>query len=224
MSRKGYLITLEGGEGSGKTGVGRDLRDHLVSLGLPVEYYREPGTTRIGEQIREVVLSPDNPEITSKTEALLFQAARAQFCEQLLWPALKEGKMVISDRFTDSSKAYQGWARGLGKERIAELNRWSTDDLVPDLSLFFDVEVQTGLERRDNSSKRDRLDKMEIEFHRKVREGYLHAISEDNTGRWEVIDANQELQVVRREAILATEARLSAAGFIERPQGKLERR
>ena len=224
MNKNGYLITLEGGEGSGKTVVGQDLRDHLISLGLPVEYYREPGTTRIGEQIRKVVLSPDNHEISSKTEALLFQAARAQFCEQLLWPALKEGKVVISDRFTDSSKAYQGWARGLGKERIAELNRWSTDDLIPDLSLFFDVKVETGLQRRDNSSEGDRLDKMEIEFHRKVREGYLDAIREDKTGRWGVIDANQELQVVRREAILVAEERLSVAGFIERSKGKLERR
>lgn len=226
MSKKnGYLITLEGGEGSGKSSAGERLYEHLSALGLDVYYFHEPGSTTISEQIRRVLKDGENKGMVSKTEALLFQAARAQFCEEVLWPVLeKEGSVVISDRFFDSSVSYQGFARGLGREKIRKLSNWSTGGIIPDLTFFLDVDVEVGLARKKELVKADRLDGLDPEFHEKVREGYLSMVKENEAGRWVKIDANKSKGEVAREVIAKTEEKLIASGYIERPQGRLERR
>jgi dTMP kinase len=223
-ARKGYLITLEGGEGSGKSTVGESLHQHPNSLGLKVKYFREPGSTSIGEQVRKVLKDAGNEEMSDRTEALLFQAARAQFCEEVLWPCLEEGCIVVSDRFYDSSEVYQGEVRGLGRERIRDLNLWSTKGLVPDLTILFDVSTEKGLERKGKKIIEDRLDSLGLDFHKKVRETYLTLAREDSNDRWIVVDADRELQEVENDVISITEGRLIREGYIEKLQGRLERR
>ncbi|MBT7497746.1 dTMP kinase, partial [Candidatus Woesearchaeota archaeon] len=143
--KTGILISLEGGEGGGKTTQVNQLKKHLEDSGREVVPVREPGGTKISEQIREIVLSSKNEGITDTTEVLLFQAARAQIYRQVVIPALNAGKVVIMDRTRDSSVVYQGMVRGFGKELIEELNDISTKKIVPDLTLLLDVSVKTGL-------------------------------------------------------------------------------
>ncbi|KUK79598.1 MAG: Thymidylate kinase, partial [Microgenomates bacterium 39_7] len=155
-NRSGFLITLEGGEGGGKTTQSVRLRQKLTEAGKDVIVLREPGGTTISEQIRQVVLSPENTGMAFTTEVLLFQAARAQIYREIVIPSLKAGKVVIMDRSRDSSVVYQGMVRGFGKDLINQLNDLSTDKIYPNLTILLDLPVETGLKRREDSGKIDR--------------------------------------------------------------------
>jgi dTMP kinase len=199
MAYTGYLITLEGGEGGGKTTQISKLAENLTKAGKDVVSLREPGGTTISEQIREVVLSAKNHGIAYTTEVLLFQAARAQIYEEVVVPSLEAGKIVLMDRSRDSSVVYQGIVRGFGEELIEQLNTISTKKTVPNLTLLLDVDVQQGLKRREISGKVDRLDGEDISFHDKVRQAYLDLAERDSSGRWVVIDANKEIDTVAQD-------------------------
>ncbi len=192
----GFLITFEGGEGGGKTTQSVRLREKLTQSGQDVVILREPGGTVISEQIRDVVLSPDNTGMAFTTEVLLFQAARAQIYREIVIPSLKAGKVVLMDRSRDSSVVYQGMVRGFGKDLIDELNDLSTQEIYPDLTILLDLSVKTGLKRREDSGKIDRLDMEAKEFHFKVRDAYLELANEDQTGRWVVVNAEKDVDKV----------------------------
>ena len=194
---KGFLVSLEGPEGAGKTSVLEALIPILEDRGVEVLSTREPGGVLIGEKIREVILDPSHTEMDSKTELLLYIASRRQHLVEKVLPALAAGKLVIMDRFIDSSVAYQGFGRGLDIEAIDWLNEFATDGLKPDLTLYFDIEVEEGLARIAANSDREinRLDMEGLELHRKVRQGYL-SLLEKETDRIVKIDASLPLDQV----------------------------
>ena len=194
---KGFLVSLEGPEGAGKTSVLEALIPILEDRGIEVLSTREPGGVLIGEKIREVILDPSHTEMDPKTELLLYIASRRQHLVEKVLPALAAGKLVIMDRFIDSSVAYQGFGRGLDKEAIDWLNEFATDGLKPDLTLYFDIEVEEGLARIAANSDREinRLDMEGLELHRKVRQGYL-SLLEKEANRIVKIDASLPLDQV----------------------------
>src|SRR5699024_3094387 len=159
MNVKGYFITLEGGEGAGKTSAIQYISSQLMALGYDVLTTREPGGIQIAEQIREVILDRNNTEMEGRTEALLYAAARRQHLIEKIIPALEQGKIVLCDRFIDSSLAYQGHARGIGMEEVLQINRFAIDGLLPDLTLFFDLPPAIGLQRiAEARREQNRLD------------------------------------------------------------------
>ena len=194
---KGFLVSLEGPEGAGKTSVLEALIPILEDRGIEVLSTREPGGVLIGEKIREVILDPSHTEMDPKTELLLYIASRRQHLVEKVLPALAAGKLVIMDRFIDSSVAYQGFGRGLDKEAIDWLNEFATDGLKPDLTLYFDIEVEEGLARIAANSDREvnRLDMEGLDLHRKVRRGYLSLLEREGN-RIEKIDASLPLDQV----------------------------
>ena len=194
---KGFLVSLEGPEGAGKTSILEALIPILEDRGIEVLSSREPGGVLIGEKIREVILDPSHTEMDPKTELLLYIASRRQHLVEKVLPALAAGKLVIMDRFIDSSVAYQGFGRGLDKEAIDWLNEFATDGLKPDLTLYFDIEVEEGLARIAANSDREinRLDMEGLDLHRKVRQGYL-SLLEKEAGRIVKIDASLPLDQV----------------------------
>lgn len=171
---KGMFITFEGGDGAGKSTVINKVYEELVKKNLSCMITREPGGIDIAEQIREVILNVKNTKMDARTEALLYAAARRQHLAEKVIPALEEGKIVLCDRFLHSSLAYQGYARGLGIEEVYEINKFAIDSYMPDLVILFDVEPKLGLERINKNKGREinRLDKENMDFHDKVREGY----------------------------------------------------
>lgn len=197
MSNKpGFLITLEGGEGGGKTTQIVRLRDRLTKAGKDVVVLREPGGTVISEQIREVVLSSKNAGIAFTTEVLLFQAARAQIYREIVLPSLAAGKVVVMDRSRDSSVVYQGMVRGFGRDLINQLNDISTKETYPDLTLLLDLSVEIGLKRRAESGVSNRFEMEAREFHNHVRDAYLSLAKVNDRKRWQVIDAAKTLEAV----------------------------
>ena len=194
---KGFLVSLEGPEGAGKTSVLEALIPVLENRGVEVLTTREPGGVLIGEKIREVILDPSHTEMDPKTELLLYIASRRQHLVEKVLPALAAGKLVIMDRFIDSSVAYQGFGRGLDKEAIDWLNEFATDGLKPDLTLYFDIEIEEGLARIAANSDREinRLDLESLDLHRKVRKGYL-SLLEKEADRIVKIDASLPLDQV----------------------------
>ena len=194
---KGFLVSLEGPEGAGKTSVLEALIPILEDRGVEVLTTREPGGVLIGEKIREVILDPSHIEMDPKTELLLYIASRRQHLVEKVLPALAAGKLVIMDRFIDSSVAYQGFGRGLDIDAIDWLNQFATDGLKPDLTLYFDIEVEEGLARIAANSNREvnRLDMEGLDLHRKVRQGYLSLIEREGN-RIEKIDASLPLDQV----------------------------
>ena len=194
---KGFLVSLEGPEGAGKTSVLEALIPVLEDRGVEVLTTREPGGVLIGEKIREVILDPSHTEMDPKTELLLYIASRRQHLVEKVLPALEAGKMVIMDRFIDSSVAYQGFGRGLDIDAIDWLNEFATDGLKPDLTLYFDIEVEEGLARIAANSDREvnRLDMEGLDLHRKVRQGYLSLLEREGN-RIEKIDASLPLDQV----------------------------
>ena len=194
---KGFLISLEGPEGAGKTSVLEALIPVLEDRGVEVLTTREPGGVLIGEKIREVILDPSHTEMDPKTELLLYIASRRQHLVEKVLPALAAGKLVIMDRFIDSSVAYQGFGRGLDIDAIDWLNEFATDGLKPDLTLYFDIEVEEGLARIAANSDREvnRLDMEGLDLHRKVRQGYL-SLLEKEADRIVKIDASLPLDQV----------------------------
>jgi len=192
--RPGFFITFEGGEGAGKSTQLRALGERLRGLGRAVVETAEPGGTAIGLQIRHVLLDPANHALTATAELLLMFAARAQNVEQVILPALDAGQVVLCDRFTDSTWAYQGIARGLGTDVVREIDRIACRGLVPDLTLYLDIDPELGLLRARSRNSRgagageSRLDDHALEFHREVRDAFLD-LAHREAGRIKVIDA-----------------------------------
>ncbi|MBN1891580.1 MAG: dTMP kinase [Clostridiales bacterium] len=194
----GLFITFEGVDGSGKTTQIRMLRDRLDSKGHLVEVIREPGGTAIGEKIRLLLLDNSNGEMSSETELLLYEAARAQIVHERILPSLREGRIVICDRFFDSTTAYQGYARGLNLSEVERLNRWATGGLEPELTFLMDLPVEDAYARmRSRFGDSDRLEKEGFEFMKKVRDGYL-ALSASNK-RIVVLDATAPIDSVSKK-------------------------
>jgi len=200
------FITLEGPEGSGKTSQLPALAGHLRKAGYDVVVTREPGGTAVGDQIREVLMNLENVSIVPRTEILLFLAARAQHVEGLIRPALEAGKVVLCDRFGDSTLAYQGYGHETDLDTLRFLLNYSTGGLQPDLTLLLDVPVREGLGRKlENSEEWNRLDAYAEAFHERVRQGYL-SLAAREPDRWVVIDATQgkaQVQEAMRQAILS---------------------
>lgn len=189
------FITFEGPDGSGKTTQARMLVEYLQARGLPVIYTREPGGTEISEQIREVILSTRNLAMQNETEVLLFSAARAQIVAELIRPALAAGKIVVCDRYADSTLAYQGYGLGLDLEALRAITKFATRGLVPDLTFYIDVPVQVGLERR-HQGETNRLDQKDVEYHARVRHGYLE-LAKAEPARFVVIDGRESIGEVQ---------------------------
>ena len=188
---KGKFIVFEGIDGSGKTTQMSLLAEDLRSRGYLVLETREPGGTRVGESIREILLNPEYGELVPRAEALLYAAARAQHVAQVILPALTEGKIVLCDRFLDSSLAYQGFGRGIEVGLLERINEPATDGLVPDLTIILDFSIESGMDRINQSGRDvDRIEREAGEFHRKVRSGYLELAARDPC-RYRVIDANR---------------------------------
>lgn len=198
------FITLEGPEGSGKTSHLPHLVTYLREQGYTVFPTREPGGTSIGEQIREVLHSLKNTEMNPRTETLLYQAARAQFVEEVIKLRLEAGEVVISDRYADSTLAYQGYGHQQDLPHIRALIDYATGGLAPDLTILLDVDVEIGLARKTNGDEWNRLDAYTVEFHQRVRQGYLELVKAEPE-RWEVVNASRgwdEVQANLKEKII----------------------
>ncbi|KEH98315.1 dTMP kinase [Clostridium massiliodielmoense] len=197
---KGVFITLEGPEGSGKTTIVKMIEEYLKKNNVDYISTREPGGINISEQIRNVILNRDNTEMDPRTEALLYVASRRQHLAERVIPALESGKVVICDRFVDSSLAYQGYARGIGIDEVMEINEFAIDGYMPDLTLYLDIEPEIGLNRISKNSEREvnRLDLEKLDFHKKVREGYFKLL-ERYPNRIKQINANQSVDKVFTE-------------------------
>jgi len=204
------FITLEGPDGSGKTTQGRLLVEWLREQGHGALLTREPGGSDIGEQIRKVLHASANTAMTARTEFLLYSASRAQHVSQLILPSLAAGKVVVSDRYADSSVAYQGYGRGLDLETVQAVTAFATTGLRPDLTLYFDVAAGEGLQRRLLSGDVwNRMDAEALAFHRRVRNGYLELVKADPE-RWALIDANRPIDEVQRDVRDVVSVRLEA--------------
>ncbi|MCB8983057.1 MAG: dTMP kinase [Ardenticatenaceae bacterium] len=203
------FITLEGPEGSGKSSQIGLLAGFLREQGYEVVQTREPGGTRIGDQIRACLHDVANTEMTAVTEVLLYAASRAQHVDELIRPALQAGKVVLCDRFADSTIAYQGYGRGLNLDNLHTLTRIATGGLKPDLTLLLDIDVERGLARRQvGGEEMNRLDLEAVTFHQRVRRGY-HALAAAEPGRWITIDADRPVDEVQVDLCTAVLARLS---------------
>ncbi len=193
------FITLEGPEGSGKTTQARLLTNRLRGEGYHVVLTHEPGGTPIGDQVRTVLHDPANTDMTPQAELLLYSASRAQLVAQLIRPALAVGHIVVCDRFYDSTLAYQGYGRGLDLETLWQVTRLATGGLVPDLTLCLDIRPDQGLQRRLlGGGEWNRLDQEALEFHRRVRAGYLELAGLEPE-RWVVINADQAVEQVEQQ-------------------------
>ena len=191
----GVLVTFEGVEGSGKSTQVARLRDYLESQGRAVEVTREPGGTPIGEAIREILLDPRNEAMTGTTELLLYEAARAQHVAQRIRPALEAGRIVLCDRFADSTTAYQGAGRVLAPEVVRRLHEVATEGLWPDLTVVVDVPSEMGLARVTQVGPFDRLEREGLSFHQRVRAGFLR-LAEEEPERVKVVDGTRSIDEV----------------------------
>ncbi len=196
----GLFITLEGSDGSGKTTQIYLLEQYLTQIGYEVIVTREPGGTCISEKIRSIILDVDNREMADVTEALLYAASRAQHVEQLVKPALLSGKVVISDRFVDSSVVYQGIGRGLGIDQIEEINAYAIGKVKPDITFLMDLDPAVGIERKTNQTSLDRLEKEKLEFHYSVYEGYKK-LQIRHPERIKRVDATKSKEEVHRQIL-----------------------
>ena len=188
MPNSGKFISLEGIEGCGKSTQARLLAQYIAGLGISVVLTREPGGTLIGERIRDILLDPANIGMTSITELMLYIASRAQHVSEIIMPALSDGKIVICERFSDATAAYQGFARGLDLKIIENLTRIAINSLEPDLTIVLDLKVENGLLRaKKRGNQSDRLESEDIEFHNKVRNGYL-SLAREFPQRIKVVD------------------------------------
>jgi dTMP kinase len=196
---KGSLITFEGIDYSGKTTQAKKLFNYLKRKGRKVVFLREPGGEKVSESIRQVLLSSRNVGMSPLSELLLYMASRAQLVSKVILPALKQGKIVICDRFYDSSLAYQGYGRGLDKKMIEYLNRISVSNTKPDLTILIDIPIKIFVQRmRENDKKKDRIEKEKIDFYRRVREGYLK-IAQKEKRRFRIIDGSNKIEEVWEE-------------------------
>lgn len=196
--RKGIFITLEGLDGSGKSTQALHIKDFLEERGYKVLLTREPGGTEIGEKIRQILLDKENKEMSAVTEALLYAASRAQHVEQVIVPALEDGKIVLCDRFIDSSMAYQGKGRGLGVKAVMEINKFAICGLIPDITILLDMDPEASLNRIKTIKGTDRLEQEKSDFHRRVYKGYKD-LADMYPDRIKVIDANKTVGEIGRE-------------------------
>ncbi|WP_338553786.1 dTMP kinase [Paenibacillus sp. KS-LC4] len=206
---KGIFITIEGGEGAGKTTLIEQLAHKMQQQGKAVLTTREPGGIPIAEKIRSVILDRNHTAMDARTEALLYAASRRQHLVEKVMPALTAGQLVICDRFVDSSLAYQGHARGLGMEEVWSINQFAIEGAMPQLTIYMDVTPEVGLARIGQSDEREvnRLDLEEIAFHERVREGYF-ILLEKFPERMVRVDANQEPDSVLKDVLAAIESRI----------------
>lgn len=203
------FITLEGPEGSGKTSQIPELVELLREKGYTVFPTREPGGTSIGEQVRDVLHNLNNDEMHPRTETLLYQAARAQFVEQIIKPQLVSGAIVMSDRYADSTLAYQGYGHQQDLEKIRALVQYATNGLIPELTILLDLKVEVGLGRKANGNEWNRLDAYDINFHKRVRKGY-HQLIKENPERWTIVDAELPPEEVQNQLRIIILNRLEA--------------
>ena len=198
--KKGLFITLEGIEGAGKSTVVDFIEDFLTKEGHDVIKTREPGGTVIGEQIREILLKNENYTLTYDTELLLVFSARAQHIQEVILPALSLGKIILCDRFTDASYAYQGGGRGIDESRINLLEKWVQGDLRPNLTLLFDLDVSIGMQRTKKRSDADRFEREEINFFEKIRNTYLER-AKNEPQRFRIINSASSLENVKEQIV-----------------------
>ncbi len=196
--QQSLFITLEGVEGAGKSTLMAYIAELFSNTGKDVLQTREPGGTKTGEQIRSILLDSKNSGVTDDTELLLMFAARAQHLNEVIKPALSVGKIVLCDRFTDASYAYQGGGRGIDSTRIQALESWVQQGLKPDLTLLFDLDVETGLRRAGSRSEADRFEQEEISFFERIRACYLQR-AEDEPERFRIVDAGQSFEHVKQQ-------------------------
>ncbi|MCF6139567.1 dTMP kinase [Pseudalkalibacillus berkeleyi] len=203
---KPLFITFEGPEGAGKTTIIKRVEEELNRRDVSFICTREPGGIDIAEQIRSVILHPQNTSMDGRTEALLYAAARRQHLAEKVFPALQNGKHVLCDRFIDSSLAYQGFARDLGIDEVYSINRFATEDRMPDLTIYFDLSPEVGLSRIDDNTDREknRLDLEKLDFHKKVQEGYRRVISMFPE-RIVKVNAEQSIEAVYQDVICILE-------------------
>ncbi len=203
------FITFEGPDGSGKTTQVQRLARRLLDRGCDVLALREPGGTAIGEQIREVLHSLANREMEPRAEILLYCASRAQLVGQVIRPRLQSGGMVICDRYADSTLAYQGYGHGLDLTILRAILGFATGDLKPDLTFYLDISAEAGLARRQaGGGEWNRMDNLGIEFHRRVRAGYLEMVAQE-PGRWVVIDASRDADAIAKDIWEVAQRRLT---------------
>jgi len=200
--KKSFFITFEGPDGSGKSTILNKVATYLENHDFDFVKTREPGGSLIAEEIRDIILDPKNTKLAPSTEALLYAASRAQHFEEIIKPALDEGKIVLCDRFLDSSLVYQGIARNLGVDEVLNINRFAIKDVLPDLTIFFDIDPIVGLERIQKSEVREvnRLDMESVKFHQEVYDGYLQIVESDRA-RFAVVDATQSIEKVFEDTI-----------------------
>ncbi|AZN76023.1 dTMP kinase [Lactobacillus acidophilus] len=207
---KGYFVSFEGPDGAGKSTVLKEVLAEIAPQ-LKTQYLvtREPGGSKIAEKIRDIILDPANDKMDPKTEALLYAAARSQHVEEIIKPAINEGKVVFSDRFVDSSLAYQGQGRDLGITKVKRINDFATDKLDPDLTFFLDIAPEIGLSRikKLRPAQEDRLEQEDIVFHQKVYEGFLKVIKM-YPDRFVVINATQPIDQVVKQVVTELKQRL----------------
>lgn len=198
---KGFFITFEGTEGSGKTTVIEKVEQYYLEKGYKVIRTREPGGSKIAEDIRNVILDVNNTAMDSITEAMLYAASRRQHLVEKVTPYLEKGYIVLCDRFIDSSLAYQGYARGLGIDKVYQLNLIATNGILPDVTIYIDVKPEVGLSRiKSNNREENRLDKESIKFHENVYEGYRQ-VALMFKERFKVINGEQEREAVYNDTI-----------------------
>jgi dTMP kinase len=192
---RGYFITVEGTDGSGKTTQIKLIEDYLESKNKSVVLTREPGGTKISEKIRDILLDSQNSEMGVITEMLLYASARSQLVSEVIRPSIQAGKVVICDRFVDSSYVYQGFGRGIDLKVITDINRIALEGLVPDITLFFDIDPAEALRRRSTSTGLDRIEKEKMDFHKRVYNGYkkLAMLYPD---RINCIDSNRSIEEI----------------------------
>jgi dTMP kinase len=207
------FITLEGSEGSGKTTQIAALADYLTQLGCSVLTTREPGGTQISEQIRTILHSLENSAMQPRTEMLLYQASRAQLVDEVIRPHLAAGGVVISDRYADSTLAYQGYGRQLNLDQLGAIIEFATGGLKPDLTLFLDVDVELGLRRRTKDGNLNRLDILDLAFYHRVRRGYLELVAQEPQ-RWVVVNADRTPDEIQAELRQIVRSRLKIAADV----------
>ena len=207
---KGHFITFEGGDGAGKSSLIISLHAALIEKGHDVMQTHAPGGTEPGKILRELILHPHEP-VVAKAELFLYLADRAQHVEKVLIPALDAGKVVLCDRYNDSTIAYQGVGRGFGFERVRELCRFATQDLQPNLTIYLDIDPEIGLQRiKDATGRKDQIEKESIEFHQNIRKAF-HKIGEQNPTRFQIIDGSQSREAVFEEALKLIDVHCFAA-------------
>lgn len=194
---RGLFITLEGPDGSGKTTQIQLLQEYFTSQKYEVVLTREPGGTRISEQIRGIILDVNNSEMSNMTELLLYTSARAQLVDEVIRPALEEGKVVICDRFYDSSAVYQGIARGMGIDTVYELNEAALQGVIPDITFLMDMDAEEGIRRKKKQAELDRMEMEGVAFHQKVVEGY-RMLAKKNPDRIKIVNAMDSIQNIQQ--------------------------